>query len=195
MTEKEIAYEIEKYFKENGAEGTSFETIVASGNNSSCPHATPTEKKIEEEDVIVIDMGCKYKGYCSDMTRTIFVKSIPEYVKDVYDLVLKNQELALSEIREGTSIKIVSKMVECNFKLHDYESLHALGHGVGLDIHEDPVLSPRSEKFLKAGMIITDEPGIYLPGKFGIRIEDTLLVTENGYELLTKSNKNYCIVG
>jgi len=195
MTEKEVAYEIEKYFKENGADGTSFETIVASGKNSSVPHAVPTDKKIEKEDVIVIDMGCKYKGYCSDMTRTIFAGNIPEYVKDVYDLVLKNQELALSEIKEGASVKIISKMVECNFKLYDYELVHALGHGVGLEIHENPILSPRSEKNLKAGMIITDEPGIYLPGKFGIRIEDTLLVTEDGYELLTNSNKNYCIVG
>lgn len=195
MTEKEIAYEVEKYFKENGAEGTSFETIVASGTNSSSPHATPSDKKIEEEDIIVIDMGCKYKGYCSDMTRTIFVKSVPEYVKYVYDLVLKNQELALSEIRDGASIKVLSKMVECNFKLHDYDLLHALGHGVGMEIHEDPVLSPRSEKTLKAGMIIANEPGIYLPGKFGVRIEDTVLVTENGYEVLTKSNKDYCIVG
>ncbi|MCI9366045.1 MAG: aminopeptidase P family protein [Clostridia bacterium] len=100
MTEKEIAYEVEKYFKENGAEGTSFETIVASGANSSVPHWVPADREIADGDIIIIDMGCKYNGYCSDMTRTIFIGNITEYAKDVYDLVLKNQKLALSEMKE-----------------------------------------------------------------------------------------------
>ncbi len=126
MTEKQIANEIEKYFKENGAEGISFDTIVASGINSSMPHAVPTDRKIESGDIITIDMGCKYKGYCSDMTRTIFVDFVQEYIKEVYNLVLENQIMALSKIEDGATIKTISKIVECNFKMHDYELLHAL---------------------------------------------------------------------
>ena len=194
MTEKQIAQEVEKYFKEHGASGTSFDTIIASGENSSMPHAVPTNRKIQSGDVITIDMGCIYNGYCSDMTRTIFVDYVQENIKDVYELVKKNQELAISEMGDGATIKNISKMVECNFDLHNFELVHALGHGVGLEVHEDPIISSRNEKNLKAGMIITDEPGIYLPGKFGIRIEDTILITVEGCEILTKSNKDYCII-
>jgi len=194
MTEKQIAEEVEKFFKQNGASGTSFDTIIASGDNSSIPHAVPSDRIIQSGDIITIDMGCKYNGYCSDMTRTIFVDSVNEYVKGVYDLVRKNQELAITEMHEGANIKNITKMVECNFRLHDCELVHALGHGVGLEIHEDPIISSRNEKMLKAGMVITDEPGIYLPGKFGVRIEDTVLITETGCEVLTKSNKDYCVI-
>lgn len=126
MTEKQIAEEIEKFFKEKGASGTSFDTIVASGENSSMPHAVPTNRKIGTGDIITIDMGCIYKGYCSDMTRTIFVGEIKDYIKREYDLVLKNQELALSEMKDGANTKIISKIVESNFKLHGHELLHAL---------------------------------------------------------------------
>ncbi len=194
MTEKQIANEIEKYFKENGAEGTSFDSIVASGKNSAMPHAVPTDKKIESGDIITIDMGCKYKGYCSDMTRTIFVDFVQEYMKEVYDLVLENQTTSLSKMEDGETIKTISRIVECNFKMHDYELVHALGHGVGLDVHEEPVIYSRNEKVLKTGMVITNEPGIYLPGNYGVRIEDTVLITDSGAEILTKSPKNYQII-
>ena len=194
MTEKQIAEEVERFFKLNGASGTSFDTIIASGENSSIPHAVPSNRRIQSGDIITIDMGCKYNGYCSDMTRTIFVDSVDEYMKEVYDLVLKNQELTLSEMHDGANIKNISKMVECNFGLHDCELVHALGHGVGLDVHEDPIISSRNERNLKTGMVITDEPGIYLPGKFGVRIEDTVLITEEGCEVLTKASKDYCII-
>ena len=194
MTEKQIAEEVERYFKANGASGTSFDTIVASGENSSIPHAVPGDRKIQSGDIITIDMGCKYNGYCSDMTRTIFVEYVDEYMKEVYDLVRKNQELALTEIHDGACIKNVAKMVECNFKLHDQELVHALGHGVGLEIHEDPIISSRNERILKTGMVVTDEPGIYLPGKFGVRIEDTVYINETECEVLTKSSKDYCVI-
>lgn len=194
MTEKQIAEEVEKFFKTNGASGTSFDTIIASGENSSIPHAVPGDRTIKSGDIITIDMGCKYNGYCSDMTRTIFVDYVDEYIKEVYDLVRKNQELALSEMQDGANIKNITKMVECNFNLHDQELVHALGHGVGLEIHEDPIISSRNERNLKAGMVVTDEPGIYLPGKFGVRIEDTVLITEAGSETLTKSSKEYCVI-
>lgn len=126
MTEKQIANEIERYFKENGADGLSFDTIVASGKNSSMPHAVPTDKPIEAGDVITIDMGCKYKGYCSDMTRTIFVEEVPESTRKVYELVLKNQNLALSQMLDGQTIKLISKIVEGNFKMNGFELMHAL---------------------------------------------------------------------
>ena len=194
MTEKQIAEEVEKYYKLNGTSGTSFDTIIASGENSSIPHAVPSNRKIQSGDIITIDMGCKYNGYCSDMTRTIFIDYVDDYMKEAYDLVKKNQELVLSEMRDGAIIKNITKMVEGNFKLHNCELVHALGHGVGIEIHEDPIISIRNEKNLKAGMIVTDEPGIYLPGKFGVRIEDTVLITENGCEALTKSSKEYCVI-
>ncbi len=194
QTEKEIAFEIEKYFKTHGAEDLAFETIVASGKNSSKPHAVPTDKKIDLGDAITIDFGCKYKGYCSDMTRTIFMGFVPEAIKPIYDLVLKNQKQTEKELKEGANIKIVSRMVENDFKLHGYDLVHALGHGVGLDIHEVPFIHGKNDANLKANMVITNEPGIYVPGRFGVRIEDTVLITKNGCINLTKSDKNYIVL-
>ena len=163
MTEKQIAFEIEKYFFEHGAEDLSFKTIVASGKNSSMPHAKATDKKIENGDPITIDFGCKYKGYCSDMTRTVFAGFVPN--------------------------------VDNDFHLHGYNLVHSLGHGVGLDIHERPFISYNNDNTLKENMVVTNEPGIYLPGEFGVRIEDTALITKSGCINLTKSDKNYIIVG
>lgn len=195
MTEKEIAREIENYFLSHGADGLAFETIVASGPNSSMPHAVPTERKIKSGDIITIDFGCKYKGYCSDMTRTIFIDCVQDYIKPIYELVLKNQKLTLKEYYDGANIRVLSKMVENDFKLNNFDLVHALGHGVGLDIHEIPVLSSRKgDFFLRENMVITNEPGIYLSSKFGVRIEDTVLITKNGPEVLTKSEKDYVII-
>ena len=194
LTEKQIAKEIDDFFIDNGAEDVAFSTIVASGKNSSMPHAVPTNKKIEAGDPITIDMGCKYKGYCSDMTRTIFAGYVPEEVKPVYELVLKNQRQVINEMKEGVNLKLVSRMVENDFKLHGYDLIHALGHGVGLEIHELPYISAKNDNQLKANMVITNEPGIYLPNSYGVRIEDTVLITKSGCINLTKSNKNYVIV-
>ena len=193
MTEKEIARKIDEYFY-NNAEGNSFETIVASGENTSKPHAIPSDRKIEKVDIITIDMGCKINGYCSDMTRTFFVGDIPSQIKPIYELVLKNQEQVLKDIREGANTKQITKMVDNDFRLHNYDLIHALGHGVGLEIHEGPTLSIKSETLLKENMIITNEPGIYIPGQFGVRIEDTVLVNKGGCETLTKSEKKYVII-
>lgn len=193
MTEKQISREIDYYYYKN-AQGLSFETIVASGENSSKPHAIPTDRKIQNVDIITIDMGCKINGYCSDMTRTIFVRQVPEYVKPVYELVLKNQKQVLQDMKENANTKQIAKMVDNDFKLNNYDLIHALGHGVGLEIHEGPVLSINSENILRENMVVTNEPGIYIPGQFGVRIEDTVLITKGGCETLTKSNKNYVIV-
>ena len=193
MTEKQIAREIDDYYYKN-AEGTSFDTIVASGENSSKPHAVPTDRKIQEKDIITIDMGCKIDGYCSDMTRTIFVGEVLEYVKPVYDLVLKNQEQVLKDMKDNANTKQIAKMVDNDFRLNNYDLIHGLGHGVGLEIHEGPTLSINSENVLKENMVVTDEPGIYIAGQFGVRIEDTVLITKGGCEPLTKSPKKYVII-
>lgn len=193
MTEKQIAKEIEEYYRKR-ADGLSFETIVASGENTSKPHAVPTDREIKEKDIITIDMGCKVDGYCSDMTRTIFVGEPTEQMKKIYDLVLKNQEIALQEYKDGANARQITKMIESDFKINDFNLIHALGHGVGLEIHEAPFINSKNEAVLKENMVVTDEPGIYLPGKFGIRIEDTVQITKNGCIKLTNSEKNYIIV-
>ena len=193
MTEKEIAREIDRFYNEN-AEGISFETIVASGENSSKPHAVPTDRKIEEQDIITIDMGCKYNGYCSDMTRTIFVGSVPEDIKKIYDIVLKSQQQALDEMKDGANIRLIAKNVDTNFRFYNYDLIHALGHGVGMEIHERPYISMNNDTLLKENMVVTDEPGIYIPGKYGVRIEDTVLITKFGCISLTESAKNYIII-
>lgn len=193
MTEKQIANEIEEYYKQR-TDGLSFDTIVASGENTSKPHAVPTDRKIQEKDIITIDMGCKVNGYCSDMTRTFFVGEVPEEIKPIYDLVLKNQIQTLEAYKDGASTRLLTKMVENDFKLNNYDLIHSLGHGVGLEIHEPPYVSYTSDTQLKENMIVTDEPGIYIPGKFGVRIEDTVQITKFGCISLTKSEKNYIII-
>jgi len=194
MTEKEIALEIEMFFKKNGAEGIAFDTIVASGPNSSIPHWKPSDRKIQMADPILIDMGCKYNGYCSDMTRTIFMGCILEEIKPIYDLVLKNQENVLEEMRSNYNIKNVCRRVEDSFRFNNYNLIHGLGHGVGLEIHEIPNISTKSESFFKENMVVTNEPGIYLPGRYGIRIEDTVLINKSDCISLTKSEKGYVVI-
>ena len=193
MTEKQIAKEIDEYYNIN-AEGVSFDTIVASGENTSKPHAIPTDRKIKEKDIITIDMGCKVNGYCSDMTRTFFVGEVLEEVKEVYDLVLKNQLQTQEDFKDGANTRLLTKMVENDFKLHGYDLVHALGHGVGLEIHELPFMSTKMDFNLKNNMVVTDEPGIYIPNKFGVRIEDTVWVNKGMATVLTRSDKDYVVV-
>ena len=190
MTEKQIAKKIDEYYNDN-SDGVSFDTIVASGENSSKPHAVPSDRKIEKQDIITIDMGCKVNGYCSDMTRTIFIGIQTPEQKKVYDLVLTNQEKVLNQISEGANIKNITKGVVSDFQVNDL--IHGLGHGVGLEIHEKPFLNLKNESLLKEDMVITNEPGIYIPGDFGVRIEDTVLVTKQGCLVLTESKKE-CII-
>lgn len=193
MTEKQIAREIEEYYRDR-TDGLSFETIVASGENTSKPHAVPTDRKIQEKDIITIDMGCKVNGYCSDMTRTIFVGEVPEEIKPIYNLVLKNQTQTTNDFKDGASTRLLTKMVENDFKLNGYDLIHSLGHGVGMEIHEAPYISYRSDAQLRENMVVTNEPGIYIPGKYGVRIEDTIQITKFGCINLTQSEKNYIVI-
>lgn len=194
MTERQIAFEIEKYFIENGANGLAFDTIVASGENSSKPHAVPTNRKIQSGDNITIDFGAKYKGYCSDMTRTIFVGSVSDEVRDLYNFILEGQLRATNKIKDGVDGKSVARGVQIEYNARNFELIHALGHGVGLEVHELPYLSYRSSQILKENMVVTNEPGIYIPEKIGIRIEDTILVNKLESEVLTKSSKELIVI-
>ena len=174
--------------------GSAFPTIVAFGENSSKPHWVPSDRRLKSADPILIDMGCRYEGYCSDMTRTIFMGCILEEIKPIYDLVRKSQTIASMEFRDNKNIKSIAMSVENSFEANKYELIHAIGHGVGLEAHEIPNINKKNEGFLKENMVITNEPGIYLQGKYGIRIEDTMLITKNGSIQLTNSEKNYIVI-
>lgn len=194
MTEKEIAFEIEKFYKTNGADDISFEPIVASGHNSSMPHAVPGTRKIKDGDLILIDMGCKYKGYCSDMTRMMFVNYMEDEYKEAYEICLKNNESAEHELKDGKNMKVIAQNSNNDLKQNGYTPLHSLGHGVGFDIHEEPFFGIVYDQPLKENMVITIEPGVYKPGQFGIRIEDTVLITKLGCQKLTRSPKEPTII-
>jgi len=194
MTEKEVAFEIEKYMILNGADGLAFDFIVAFGENTSMPHYVPSDRKIQKGDIIQFDIGCKYQGYCSDFSRVVFVEEINEKYKEIYDFVLEEQKKTSSALKSGANVKTVIKDRETDFKLKNYDVLHAFGHGVGLDIHETPVLRSNKDYMLKENTVIAIEPGVYFSGKFGIRIEDTFLVTKNEAINLTKSSKDYTII-
>lgn len=191
MTELEVAAELEYFMKQEGAEDLSFNTIVASGLNSSMPHAIPGYKKIEEGDFITCDFGCKYKGYCSDMTRTVVLGKANEKQKEIYNVVLKAQLAGLEAVKagvSGSSVDKVSRDIITEAGYGEYFG-HGLGHSVGLFIHESPRLSPSDDTILQAGMIETVEPGIYVPGFGGVRIEDMVVVTEDGCRNLAHSPK------
>ena len=194
MTEKEIAFEIEKFYKTNGADDVSFEPIVASGHNSSMPHAVPGTRKIKDGDLILIDMGCKYKGYCSDMTRMMFVNYMEDEYKELYEICLRNNESAERELKDGKNMKVIAQNSNNDLKQNGYTPLHSLGHGVGLDIHEEPLFGIVYDQPLKENMVVTVEPGVYKPGQFGIRIEDTVLITKLGCQKLTRSPKEPTII-
>lgn len=185
-TEIEIAAEIEYKMRKLGSEGTPFDTIVASGKNSVFPHREATEKKIEKEELVTVDLGARWKGYNSDMTRT-FATSPNSKQQKVIDTVKKAQKSALETVEAGVNVKEVDEAAREVFRENDYEEfyLHGVGHGVGLDIHEPPNLSPSSEDVLEGGMVVTIEPGLYIKGTGGCRFEDTVLVKEEGYEKLT----------
>lgn len=194
MTEKEVAFEIEKFMILNGADGLAFDTIVAFGENTSMPHAVPTDRKIQSGDIIQFDMGAKYKGYASDLSRVVFVDEIKEEYKEIYDFVLGEQKRLSSSLKEGSNIKTIIKDRETEYKLKNYSIMHAFGHGVGLNIHELPAINSKQDNYLKANSVIAIEPGVYFPGKFGIRIEDTFKVNRFECESITKCTKDYTII-
>lgn len=192
VSEMDIALELEYTMRKNGATGLSFDTIAASGPNSSLPHAVPTERTLERGDFLTMDFGCVYDGYCSDMTRTVFIGEQPsEKQLEIYNTVLKAQLSALEMIRPGvkcSDVDACARTIIADAGYGEYFG-HGLGHSVGLFIHEEPRFSRKCEDILVPGIVITVEPGIYLPGEFGVRIEDTIVVTEDGYRNLAVSPK------
>lgn len=196
MTEAEIALELEFFMKKRGASKLSFDTIVASGPNSSMPHAQVTDRRIENGDFVTMDFGCVYQGYCSDMTRTVAVGNPTDEMQKVYQIVLDANLRAMEGIREGVSCNAVDALARDYIKEHGYGEYfgHGLGHGVGLEIHEEPRFSPKCEVIARENMVITDEPGIYLPGQFGVRIEDLVVVKKDGYEKLSRSEKQLIVL-
>jgi len=192
VTEKEVQWEINRYMLTLGANGPSFEAIVASGPNGSMPHAVAGQRRIQHGEFITIDMGARYKGYCADMTRTICLGEPAEArMHEIYAAVLNAMKVCEAGIRAGISGKAADSLARTALEkdgLAEYY-IHGTGHGVGLQIHEGPNLSPRSpdDMILPAGSVVTVEPGVYIPGWSGARIEDCVLVTQSGCEVLTQS--------
>ncbi len=191
-TECEIMLDMEFYLRKQGSSGVAFDFVVVSGKNSSLPHGVPTSKAIESGDFITMDFGAVINGYRSDMTRTIVIGDITQEQKRIYNTVLEAQELALHAIKPGTVCKEIDRIARDYIDQKGYEGCfgHGLGHSVGIEIHENPSFNTSDQTMLKPGMVITVEPGIYLPGQFGVRIEDMVAITENGMENLTSSPKN-----
>lgn len=196
MTELEVAIEIESFMRREGATKTSFDTICASGVRSCMPHGTATNKVIEKGDFLTMDFGCVYKGYCSDMTRTVVFGEPTKKQREVYDTVLRAQREVLGNLKSDmkcVDADTVARRVILEAGYGD-NFTHALGHSVGIDIHEAPVFSPKSEDLLEIGNVLSVEPGIYIDGEFGVRIEDLIAVTEDGIINLTHSPKELIII-
>ncbi len=196
MTELEVANEMEFYMRKLGATESSFDTIVASGVRGALPHGVASDKVIEEGDMITLDFGALYKGYISDITRTIAVGEPSEQMKEIYDIVLQSQLLGVEKIGPGMTGKEADAIVRDYITEKGYGKQfgHSTGHGIGLEVHENPSLSTRSETVLEPNMCVTVEPGIYLPGIGGVRIEDDIVITPEGNRRLTKSSKELRIL-
>lgn len=195
-TEREVMLDMEFYMRRLGSEGVSFDFIVVSGKNSSMPHGVPTDKKIEKGDFITMDFGAVRGGYRSDMTRTVAVGKVSDKQKEVYGIVLKAQKAAIDFIRQGVICKEVDRTARNIISGAGYGDCfgHGLGHSVGIEIHENPACNTVCETVMEKGMIMTVEPGIYIENEFGVRIEDMVVVSENGCENLTASKKELIVL-
>lgn len=196
MTETDVAAELEYQMKKRGASGTSFDTIAVSGTNSARPHGVP-RPVILEAGFLTMDFGCIWHGYCSDMTRTVVIGRADNEMKNVYNTVLAAQKAALEAVREGMTGAELDKVARDIINAAGFDGCfgHGLGHGVGIYIHENPRVSPAGKTVLKTGHIFTVEPGIYLKGKYGVRIEDMVQMTEKGPVDITKSPKELIEIG
>ncbi|SHJ67393.1 Xaa-Pro aminopeptidase [Anaerobranca californiensis DSM 14826] len=191
ITEKDVALELEFFMKRKGASGLAFTTIVASGYRSSLPHGVALDKVLEKGDFVKIDFGCIFNNYCSDLTRTVVLGKATDEQKKIYYTVLEAQEAALAGIKSGISGKDADWLArEIIYNKGYTENFgHGLGHGIGMVVHENPRLSPKAEDSLQVGNVVTVEPGIYIPNFGGVRIEDMVVITENGNRNLTKVTK------
>lgn len=195
MTEKRACAELNHFMNLRGSEGNAFDTIVASGVNGSLPHAVPSDKVIEKGDLVTFDFGAKFGGYCADMTRTIAVGEISSELHAIYDAILEAQLTSEAAVKPGAVCRDIDKIARDQLEAKYPGAFgHSLGHGVGLFIHELPRLSFRSETILQKGHVVTVEPGVYVPGVGGCRIEDTVIVTEDGFENPVTTPKQLIVV-
>ncbi len=198
VTELEIKILLENFIRSEGG-STSFESIVAFGKNAAIPHHLSTNEKLQTSDCVLLDFGAKIDGYCSDMTRTVFVGKPDEKFQKMYTATKGAQEVAMDYLRthmkKGFEINKAQELANSHLKTKGFPNIpHAIGHGVGLQVHELPYVSPFADEDLVPGMVITNEPGVYIPNLYGVRIEDTVLITQNGVEVLTKSPKELVVV-
>jgi Xaa-Pro aminopeptidase len=195
-TENDLAAELEYRMRKLGAERTAFETIVATGPRSALPHAQPTSERLMKDRLLLIDMGAVQAGYCSDMTRMLHLGKPGPEARKLHKAVLQAQLAAIDAVRENTTASAVDRVARQVLKAHGLDKLfvHSTGHGLGLEIHEPPRIGKRDKTRLKAGMVITIEPGAYMEGFGGVRIEDTVLVTKSGCEVLTPTPKELHVV-
>ncbi len=196
MTERQVQVELEDWMLRHGASGLAFSSIVASGENGASPHAIPGAKVLEAGECVVMDFGALSHGYCSDMTRTVFLGEPSARMRDAYKTLREANEQVEAALKPGITGAQAHQMAEDVLVAGGFGGKmgHGLGHGVGIDIHEEPVLSPRNEDALVAGNVVTVEPGIYLEGEFGMRLEDFGVVTEDGYEVFTQSTHEMVII-
>lgn len=201
MTENEVKNELEHKMEQLGASATSFETIVASGVRSAMPHGTASEKIIEDGDIVTMDFGCIYEGYCSDMTRTFFVgdpagRPETKQLTEIYHIVNTARQMAVDAARAGMTGAAVDAIARDYIKEKGYGQYfgHGTGHSVGLEIHESPNVSPRNDQPLPEGVVVTVEPGIYIEGLGGVRVEDSVYLTKDGCRYLTNSPRELLIV-
>ncbi|MBP2240838.1 Xaa-Pro aminopeptidase [Cytobacillus eiseniae] len=196
LTEMEVSNELEFFMRKAGAISSSFDTIVASGHRGALPHGVASEKVIEKGDMVTLDYGAYYKGYISDITRTLAVGEPDAKMKEIYDIVLNAQMRGMDGIKPGMSGKEADALTRDYITEHGYGEYfgHSTGHGIGLEVHEGPSLASKSEIILEPGMVVTVEPGIYIPGLGGVRIEDDTLITNDHNETLTHSTKDLIIL-
>lgn len=196
VTEREISLEMEVFMRSNGATSSSFETIVASGERSALPHGIASDRKLGNNEFVKLDFGALYKGYCSDITRTVVLGQPTEKHKEIYAIVLEAQLNVLDKLKPGMTGREGDALARDIIKKAGYGDVfgHGTGHSLGLEIHENPRLSPLCDTVLEPGMTMTVEPGIYLPGFGGVRIEDDVVITENGVQILTHSTKQLFMI-
>lgn len=196
MTERELAAEIICRLLKNGAEGISFDPIAVSGPNTSRPHGIPGERRLQKGDFITMDFGCRFSGYCSDMTRTVALGSVTDEMRRVYDVVLRAQLAGIAEAKAGAAgmqVDAEARRVISDAGYGGYFG-HSFGHGLGLEVHETPNASLLNREPLPKGAVISAEPGVYMPGRFGVRIEDVVVLTDAGCENITFSPKELIVI-
>ena len=197
MTERQLGWELERWFRENGAEALAFDPLILAGPKAAMPHGRPGDVPIERGNVLLMDFGCQVDGYRSDMTRTVFIGEPSAEQRRIYDLVLAAQEQALAGIRPGMGGREAEALARDFLAAngHGDDFGHSLGHGIGLETHELPRLSQRSRSVLREGMVFSVEPGIYLPGVTGVRIEDIVVLERGGVRRLTQSPRDAVTIG